>query len=183
MNISLRAALLLTVGIASASVGRAAPGDFDVKTDPKCLAKDKSSTGIEKITTEKWVYNVTIDNKSARDHADLDVRYVIYAADVEPGSKAPPKIIRKRGSTKVAAIKSHSTSTFTTEPIDLVKTQLSQGVTYGSGARPRANDTLEGIRLRIYKGDEMLAEVARPPSLATKEPWEKANDPKAGAKK
>jgi hypothetical protein len=176
MNACLRAALAL---LAMTMCGRAAPTDFDVRTDAKCLAKDKTRTGIEKISTEQWVYNVTIDNKSSRDHADLEVKYVIYAADVEPGSKAPPKIIRKRGSAKVPAIKSHTKATFTTEPIDLVKSQLTQGVTYGSGARPRANDTLEGIWMRIYKGGEMVAEIARPPALAQKEPWEKANDPKA----
>lgn len=156
-----------------------APSDFDVKADPKCLAKDKTTSGIEKITTEQWIYNVTIENKTARDHADLDIKYVVYASDVQPGSKAPPKIIRKTGSSKLVAIKSHTKSAFTTEPIDLVKSQLTQGVTYGSGARPRANDTLEGIWLRIYKGGELLAEIAKPPALATKESWENANNPKA----
>jgi hypothetical protein len=161
------------------AMSHAAPSDFDVKADPKCLAKDKTISGIEKITTEQWVYNVTIENKTARDHTDLDIKYVVYASDVQPGSKAPPKVIRKTGSSKLAAIKSHTKSAFTTEPIDLVKSQLTQGVMYGSGARPRANDTLEGIWVRIYKGGELLAETAKPPALTTKESWENANNPKA----
>jgi hypothetical protein len=179
MNVGLHTALLLVI---LTTVGRAAPSDFDVKAEPKCLAKDTSRTSIEKITTEHWVYNVAIENKSARDYPDLEIKYVIYAADVVPGTKAPPKVIRKSGSTKLSAVKSHTKASFTTEPIDLVKSQLLQGVTYGSGARPRANDTLEGVWFRIYKDGEMIAEIARPATLLQKETWEKANDPKAGAK-
>jgi hypothetical protein len=179
MNAGLRTALLFVV---LTTAVRAAPSDFDVKAEPKCLAKDTTRTSIEKTTTEHWVYNVAIENKSARDYADLEIKYVVYAADVVPGSKAPPKVIRKSGSTKLSAVKAHTKTNFTTEPIDLVKSQLLQGVTYGSGARPRANDTLEGIWLRFYKDGEMIAEVARPATLTQKETWEKANDPKPAVK-
>jgi hypothetical protein len=42
-----------------------------------------------------------------------------------------------------------------------------------SNARPGSNDALEGTGLRIYNGEELVAEIVRPTSFATKESWEK----------
>ena len=158
---------------ATLATGRGAPNDFDVKIESKRLGKDKQRTGIEKVSTEQWVYNVTIENRAPKDFADLEVKYIVFTSDAKPGSNEAPKLIRKSGSKPVALIKSRAKTNFTTEPIELVKTQLAGGVTYGSGARPRSNDALEGMWLRIYKGDELVAEIVRPTSLATKESWEK----------
>jgi hypothetical protein len=164
------AALALAVTLAP---GRGAPNDFDVKIESKRLGKDRQSNGTEKVSTEQWVYNVTIENRAAKDFADLEVKYIVFTSDAKPGSNEPPKLLRKTGSKPVALIKSRAKTNFTTEPIELVKTQLAGGVTYGSGARPRSNDALEGMWLRIYKGEELVAEIVRPTNLATKESWEK----------
>jgi hypothetical protein len=159
-------------GLFLALYARGASTDFDIKVEPKCLTKDRSSTNIEKISREQWAYNVIVENKSANDHTALEVKYILFANDVTPGSKAPPKIVRKNGSTTID-IKSREKKAFVTEPMDITKSQLVGGTTWGSGARPRSNETLEGIWLRIYKGSELISETVRPPTLATRQTWEK----------
>lgn len=151
----------------------AVPNDFDIKVETKCLSKERSSTGIEKISSEQWAYNVTVENKSAKNHAGLEIKYILFASDVKPGVRAAPTLVRKNGSTTLDMIKSREKRSFTTEPMDLTKSQLTGGVTWGSGARPRSNETLEGIWVRIYKDGELLNETVRPQNLATRQTWEK----------
>jgi hypothetical protein len=166
--------LLLLIAFAAGMLPvAAAPADFDVKTEARCLSKERTSTNLEKIRKEQWAYNVTIENKSAKDHAGLEVKYIVFASDVTPGSKAPPKLVRKPGTKNIDTLKSHGKTTFATEPVEITKSQLSGGVTWGSGARPRSNEALEGIWIRIYANGELLAEISRPPALATRESWEK----------
>jgi hypothetical protein len=163
---------LSVLALFAAASAIAAPNDFEIKLETKCLSKERSSTSIEKISREQWAYNVTVEDKSAKDHAGLEIKYILFASDVKPGSRAAPTLVRKNGSTTVD-IKSREKKSFTTEPMDITKSQLAGGVTWGSGARPRANETLEGIWLRIYKDGELLNETVRPQNLATRQTWEK----------
>jgi hypothetical protein len=150
----------------------AAPPDFDFKAETKRLSKERATTGIEKISTEQWVYSVTVENKSSKDFAGIDVQYRVFTSDVKPGVKGPPARVRTNGSTTLAEIKARTKNTFTTNPVELTKSQLAGGTTWGSGARPRVADVLDGIWVRLYKDGELIGEFAKPPNLSTKEQWE-----------
>lgn len=148
-------------------------GDFEFKTEPKLQDKQEKAAVDSLKTDEKWTYQVTMHNKSVKDFSDLEIQYILFHKHALVASKSVAKVVkRKKGSMRGAAIKGHDSLTFETEPVDLKKTQLANGYTYTNGGRPRANDALEGIWIRVFHGGQQVDEFAAPASLMTREKWD-----------
>src|SRR2546421_6400477 len=92
--------IMLTL-IASSPLGVA--GDSDVEI--RCVAKPVDQTvnkgsgdGGTNETKEHWVYDVTVENKTFKDLANLDVKYVIFFTQEQLGVKAAPAKRQQSGS-------------------------------------------------------------------------------------
>ena len=68
-------------------------------------------------------------------------------------------------------LKSHEKTSFTTEAVELKKSNLVGHWHYSSGAKPNAQDTLVGVAVRVYQNGQQFAEYANPSTLA-REKWE-----------
>ena len=82
--------LMASVTVAHLSVA----GNFDVEIH--CVARridqivKKASDGGANETKEHWVYDVTIENKTFKELANLDLKYVIFFKQGTVGGESQP---------------------------------------------------------------------------------------------
>ena len=164
--------LLLTIAFA---LNTAFAGNFDLEIHcvPRRVdqtVKKASDGGINEIK-EHWVYDVTIENKTFKEISNLDVKYVIFFRQEQLGSKAAAAPRQQAGSFSIDSLKSHEKKSFSTNPIELNKSNLVGNWIYSSGAKPNAQDTLFGLAIRVYLNGQLFAEFANPSNLL-RERWE-----------
>jgi hypothetical protein len=96
---------------------------------------------------------------------NLDLRYVIFFEQEQLGVKAAPTPRQQSRSFSIESLKSHEKKSFSTNPVELNKSNLVGHWHYGSGAKPNAQDTLVGLAIRVYQGGQQFAEFANPSTL------------------
>jgi hypothetical protein len=116
-------------------------------------------------TKEDWVYDVTIENKTFHDLAGLEVKYTIFFKQEKQGSKAEPIQQHQNGTFQIPAIRAHDKQAFTTDSVELKKSNLVGAYHYTNGGRIKAEDMLVGMAIRIYQNGQQLAEWANPSGL------------------
>jgi hypothetical protein len=151
-------------------------GNSDVEIH--CVAKkldekvnQGSGEGSFAVTKEHWIYEVTIENKTFKDLANLEVKYVIFFNKEQVGVKAAPTPRRQAGTAQLDSLKSHEKRSFTTDPVELDKANLVGNYYYASGAKTGAHDTLTGLGVRVMQAGQQFAEYANPSTLL-REKWE-----------
>jgi len=120
---------------------------------------------------EDWVYDVTIENKTFKDMANVEVKYLIFFKREKLGVKADPTPDRKAGSAAVGVLKAHEKKTITTDAVELQKANLVGEFHYASGAKINVQDTLTGVWVRVFQDGQQISEYANPSNLS-KEKWE-----------
>lgn len=172
MDSAYRFLLLLIMAFAMNS---AFAGNFDLEIHcvPRRVdqAVKQASDGGANETKEHWVYEVTIENKTFKELANLDVRYVIFLSQEQLGVKATPTRRQRTGSFSVDSLKSREKKSFGTNPVELNKSNLVGYWHYANGAKPNAQDTLVGLGIRVYQNGQLFAEFANPSNLV-REKWE-----------
>jgi len=141
--------------------------DVDIHCTPKRIDQTvkRASDGGANETKEHWVYDVTIENKTFKELANLDLTYVIFFKQEPLGVKAAPRPRQQSGSFSIDSLKSHEKKSLTTNPVELNKSNLVGHWHYESGAKPNAQDTLVGLAVRVYQGGQLFAESANPSTL------------------
>jgi hypothetical protein len=122
-------------------------------------------------TKENWVYDVTVENKTFKELAGLEVKYTIFFKQEKLGVKGDPTPQHHNGNFTIPVLKSHEKTSFTTDSVELKKSSLAGNYIYTSGAKPNAQDTLVGLAVRVYQNGQQFAEYANPSTL-TKEKWD-----------
>lgn len=147
--------------------------DVEIHCAPKKVDEQvrKASDGGANVTKEHWVYEVTVENKTFKDLPNLDAKYAIFLKQEQLGTKAAPSARHQNGSFSIPALKSHEKKSFTTDPVELSKSNLVGNWIYTSGAKPNAQDTLVGLAIRVYQNGQQFADYANPSTLS-KEKWE-----------
>jgi hypothetical protein len=152
--------------------------DFDFTAQPKVKDKDSKTAHHEKIQQVNWVYDVTADNKSPRDYADVEFQYIIFRKQALIANKSGgSKIVRKTGSVKAPAIAAHGRFSFTTDPMLIETTQLTGGYVWRNGANTRDFDSLQGIWIKVLAGGKQVGEFTSPADLANREKWDAPANP------
>jgi hypothetical protein len=156
-------AKLIPAGSVEVQVSR---GKFDTK-------KKDDGGGI--ITSEEqWGYTATLFNRASKPLNGARVEYILFVKpDTEPGkdtTSAPLK--EKSGSKTIDALPAHDSVNFRTDSITIFKQQLKPGYIWGkTGNNAAIKDSLYGIWVRVYVGDQMVDEVLNPESLSKTEKW------------
>lgn len=120
---------------------------------------DSSKAKVNNVerTTESWVCNVKLLNRSGQTLDGLKVDYEIYYSQ----ANGPDSVIRKvAGSAPVASMKHLQEITFQTSPVKLVTSKLDGGFYFSDGSRPRLKDSIEGVALKIRHGGQLVYEWA-----------------------
>jgi hypothetical protein len=165
---------LITALAISGSVGYAADSDVEIHCVPKKLdetVNQAASAGGTARAKEHWVYDVTIENKTFKDLVGVEVKYIIFFKQEKQGVKAEATPRRQTGSMTINLLAPHEKKSFTTTAVELNKSHLVGRYHYRSGGKLSAQDTLEGLWIRLYQNGQQFAEYANPSTLA-KEPWQ-----------
>jgi hypothetical protein len=159
-------------------VARAGDADVTVSCQPKKfenkVTAGKPSDEVKK--TQMWGYSVTVENKTFKPMTDLEVKYIIFSKRQQLGMKGPGRKQHDSGSYTIKEIAPNDKVTFDTDSIALTKAMLigqSGGYSYfTNGAKPKAEDSLTGLWIRIYQNGNLFTEFANPAELTSKETWE-----------
>ena len=122
-------------------------------------------------TKEFWVYDVTIENKTFKELTGVEIKYTIFFKQEKQGSKEAPAQVHQNGTFTLPALKPHEKQAFTTDSVELRKSNLVGEFHYANGGRIRAEDTLAGLAVRFIQNGQPLAEYANPSTLL-KENWQ-----------
>lgn len=143
----------------------------------KFSTEKKEATGVT-YSYEQWGFNVTLANRSNQPLDKLRAEYVLFLDPSEQliDSKEEAKLKRRRGQAEVEPIPMSGRVQFRTDTVEAVKVALKSGWVWSDSDKKRtARDKLYGVWVRVYRGDELVAETAMPNTLTTKEEWEGAN--------
>jgi len=147
--------------------------DLDIHCVPKKVDENvkKASDGGANTVKEHWTYEVTVENRTFKELANLEVKYVIFFKQEQLGVKDAPAIQHQTGSFSIASLKSHQKTSSVTNTVELKKANLVGNWIYTSGGKINAQGSLVGMALRIFQNGQQFAEYANPPNLA-KEKWD-----------
>ena len=151
----------------STNVAIAGNFDLEIHCFPKQVDQtvQRASDGGANKTKEHWIYDVTIENKTFKELGNLDLKYVVFFTQERLGVKADPTKRQQSGSLSIDLLKSHEKKSFSTNPVELNKSNLVGHWHYESGAKPNAQDTLVGLAVRVYQDGQLFAEFANPSTL------------------
>ena len=120
-------------------------GNFDVEIHcfPKRIDQSvkKVSDGGANETKEHWIYDVTIENKTFKELTNLDLKYVIFFTQERLGVKADATKRQQSGNFGIDSLKSHEKKSFSTNPVELNKSNLVGHWHYERGETKRAGHT------------------------------------------
>jgi hypothetical protein len=122
--------------------------------------RDDSQQG-QIVTTDQWGYGITVTSLTRRKAENLRADYVLYVqqATLKNGVQSDGSKIHRSGSAPIASLDTLAVITFQTNAIPTKKVELKPGWTWSkTGNSDQVIDTLEGIWLRLYQGDTMIAE-------------------------
>lgn len=141
--------------------------DSDVILTTGAIVKNGRTT-----TTEKWGYNVTLQNKSAVPISGLRAEYRLFATVDSVHEKEDQGALKKKAyTTKIDTIPVHDRVSFRTETINASKMHYNGNIVSAKTGDSTSRETLVGIWIRIYRGDELVMESSMPAGLADKEKW------------
>lgn len=136
-------------------------------------SEKRDSIGLV-YTHEQWGYNVVITNRSGPLLENLRVEYLLLL-EPNPHHTAPSernKLKRTTGKETLEPLASGSRVQFRTSTVEAVKVSLKQGWVWSDEDRKRTTrDKLYGVWVRLYRGDELIAETATPAGIVNREKW------------
>jgi hypothetical protein len=141
--------------------------DLDIHCAPKKVNETvkKASDGGANTTKEHWTYEVSVENRTFKDIGNLEVKYTIFFKQEQLGVKAAPTPKHQNGSFNIPSLKPHEKKSFTTDAVELSKSNLVGNWIYSSGAKPNAQDTLVGLAVRVYLNGQQFAEYGNPSTI------------------
>ncbi len=159
--------LVLLTAVWSTNVAIAGNFDVEIHCFPKRIDQSvrTASDGGVNQTRERWFYDLTIENKTFKEPINVDLKYVIFFKQEQLGVKAAATPRQQSGSFSIDDLKPHEKKSFSTNPVELNKSNLVGHWHYESGAKPNAQDTLVGLAMRVYQGGQQFAEFANPSTL------------------
>ena len=132
MKISVIKSLIILVTLSTAA--EAQLYDIQISATRKKIDQQKSRKGEHAtVTTKEMAYTITVENRSFKTFAELNVKYMIFYADAQPGKSEKPIEAHQKGSETLKNLSTHRTSQFETAPIKLEKEELDGGWYYSSG--------------------------------------------------
>lgn len=139
----------------------------DLTSSTGSLLKDALS-----VTEEDWGYSITLKNNTRRPIEGLRVDYILYTrVDQIENTGREPTTRAKSFSQKIDPVEPGARITTKTEAVTTRETELRGGLRWKGTGDDDTRDTLIGIWLRVYRGDELVLEASSPDGLSEKEKW------------
>ena len=155
------------------------PGDLQItvqrerptgKLHPTTLSKNSVQIASSE---EDLHYKVTVRNGSIKSAPAATAKYIIFVHRQQLGEKDKPGEFEKiKGTASLDAIASNGNASFVTDNVTLKKQGVVVSWYYPNGGLTKAQDSIEGIWVKIMDGDKMIGELKSPTTLNKKCVWE-----------
>lgn len=139
-------------------------------SDAKLTNGEVIKNGIT-TTEEKWGYNVTLTNKTPKTLDNLRTEYRLFATVDSVHVKEKQGLKKKSYKSPVEAIPELGRVVFKTETISAIKMKYNGNIVSAKTGDTSSRETLYGIWIRLYRGDELVYEAVMPETLRTTETW------------
>ncbi|MFA6288877.1 MAG: hypothetical protein WC661_15960 [Opitutaceae bacterium] len=149
-------------------------GSFEIQLSRGKFDTKKKDEGGIIVSEEQWGYTVTLVNRTSKSFPGARVDYILFVKpDNEPGKdSAAAPLKQKPGSKRIDVIGGRDSVNFRTEAITIFKQQLKAGYIWTkTGDSSSMRDTLHGVWVRAYVGDQLVSEFCSPEGLAKTEKW------------
>lgn len=151
----------------------ASAGDFEITVERKKDGLGQVKGTIEQSASQTWIGNVKVLNRSFKPSPEMECRYIIFIRRQELAQKAGADYFDKvKGSGKVMALKPGDNGSFLTSEVKLRQQRLDPGYYYTNGGSSRADDSVQGVWVKLFNGTTEIGEYVNPPTLKTKYKWE-----------
>jgi hypothetical protein len=131
--------------------------DFATNYTKEKSTTTKSRDGNVQITTENWLCNLKLTNKSGQTLEGVKVDYEIFYS-FNAGPKPQPR--KTTGTVQVPSIKSFEEIILQTKSVALATRKLDGGFYFADGTRPRQKDEIDGVVIRVTHGNKTVYEWA-----------------------
>ena len=159
--------LTLTIGTSYAALY-----DVDISATRIKLEEQKTrDAGSATLQVRQIAYKVSVLNKSFKGLTNVEIKYMIFYQDVQPGSKDKPKELLKKGSKTIPLLETNRPQTFETTPVELSQYTLDANVYWTSGARGKSQDKVSGLWFRAYVDGKIVGEYVNPSSITQRQEW------------
>jgi hypothetical protein len=136
-------------------------------------SEKRDSTGVV-YTYEQWGYNIVINNRSGPPLENIRAEYILLM-EPNPYHTAPSdrnKLIRTTGTANLEPLQTGARTQFRTSTVEVVKVALKDGWVWTDADRKRTTrDKLYGLWVRVFRGDELIAEATTPAGIVQREKW------------
>ena len=138
-----------------------------VETSGPVFARDASTI------TEKYVYEVKVQNRTFGDVPALDVHYLIFVERQKLGErKESDTVDRITGAAKVEPLNRKTmVGTASTNEFVLNKRTIAGDYYFINGGRQKVADNVLGVWVKVFNGGKLVAEYTNP-STVTKRGWD-----------
>ncbi len=167
-----RSLIQLLIILVSAATSGAQLYDVQISVTPKKIDQQKSRKGEHAtVITKEMAYIVKVENRSFKTFGELNVKYMIFYADSQPGRTEKPIEAHHKGSETLRNLSTYRTAQFETAPFKLEKEELDGGWYYASGGDGRAKDRVKGVWVRAYVDGNLVGEYANPSTITKSREW------------
>jgi hypothetical protein len=141
-----------------------------VLTDVNLVGGGTVKNGRE-TTEEKWGFSLMLNNRTSGGLDTLRAEYILFATQDDVHKDKVEGFRRARHRTKIDPVPAFGRLDFRTETVSVFKMKYRGNIVSASTGDNRSRETLHGIWIKIYRGDELIYEAASPESLMRTEKW------------
>jgi len=147
--------------------------DTNKKTVDVKLTTGETVKNGRTLTEDKWGYAVNLTNRTSQPIDNLRTEYRLFATidDIQVKAGVKQGLKKKAYTSKIPAIKEFGQLAFRTETISAIKSKYNGNIVAANSGESSSRETLSGIWIRIYQGDDLVYETSLPDSLRTTEKW------------
>lgn len=158
------------------------PGAITVQLSRGILKTDKRKVDVHlvgggmvkngmTVTEDQWGYDVTVTNTTSTPVKDLRAEYILFAT-VDNIQKTGDEGLKKRPfRSPVPAVPALDHIKFQTKTITAIKERYNGNIVAAGSGASSSRETLYGIWIRIYQGQDLVYEVSMPTTLQSTEKW------------
>lgn len=160
-----------------------APGTLEVQMSRGKFSSETVETDVTltsgatvkngRVTTEeKWGYSFLLNNRGSAPLTELRAEYILYATVDNVHKEGKKEGLREaRHQSKIEDVPAFGRVDFRTETVSVFKMKYKGNIVSAATGDRKSRETLHGIWIRIYLGDELLHEAASPESLKREGGW------------
>jgi len=162
--------LLIGVIVLTASA-QAQLQDVAITVTRKKLDEQKSRQSMETVTTREYAYTVILSSHSFKSLPMVEVKYMIFYEDAQPGRKEKPDTLHVKGKETLANLENNRPVSFETQPVKLSNSALDGNAYWASGAKSQTRDAVTGMWIRVYSEGKLVGEYVNPSTTSKKNDW------------